>query len=88
MIAWGIRRKYKGAEKWLVFPHFSRKNAREFARTYQENEHSSLVKWSVHKISMNTLQNYGCGIVDDVGVTCKRHSPKERSKDAGNDTLG
>lgn len=78
MIVWGIRRKYKGAEKWLVFAYFSRASAWGYARDRRKEERDSAVKWSVHKIRLDVLPSCGCGIVDDVGVTCKRHSKEGR----------
>lgn len=76
MIAWAVRRKYKGVEKLTVYPRYSRKAVRVLALRHRETDTNPEARHTVHKVSVDFLRTCGCGLVDDVGVLCRRHSPK------------
>jgi hypothetical protein len=78
MISWAIRRKYKGVETWKVLPHFNRRDARQYAAVEQQREPAGGAKHTVHKIRLDVLTTCGCRLIDDVPVTCGRHSNRRR----------
>lgn len=81
MIAWGYYLTYKGYSKPTVlriYPDAPRQVVRDYAKEATIfNRH----KTKVVKVRVEELPQCGCGIVDDIGVACKRHAPKKGTHD-------
>ena len=76
MIAWGYYLTYKGYSRpstLRIYPDTSRQTVRDYARdATRGNSH----KVKVVKVRVEELPQCGCGIIDDIGVACKRHGKR------------
>jgi hypothetical protein len=80
MIAWGYYLTYKGYSKPTVlriYPDAPRQMVRDYAKDAMIcNGNTS----KVVKVRVEGLPQCGCGIVDDIGVACKRHGSKKGTR--------
>lgn len=74
MIAWAVLRNYKGSEWLTVYPRYTRKAVRKVAEAQRKADRNDLAHYSTHKVMVQILPNCRCGLVDDIQVTCARHS--------------
>lgn len=78
MIAWGYYLTYRGHQKPSVlrlYPDAPRQMVRDYAKDATVcNGH----KAKVVKVRVEELPQCGCGLVDDIGVACRRHAKRKR----------
>lgn len=76
MIAWAVKRTYKGATRITIYPNYRRQDVWAVARNARKAETNPQAKTTVHKVALDFLPTCGCGLIEDVGVTCRKHTPK------------
>lgn len=84
-IAWGFKVSFRRSSSrtkkqvaYTCFPGLSRKEVRFLANGFKVKK--SPIHLKVAKFSITKFPTCGCGIVDDVGVTCRKHTPKKGSR--------